>query len=161
MKGFYSDTFKLPLPERHRFPMVKYSMLRERVARDGIRGSGELRTPRAVTDEEILRATTRWHRRYLVPANARRRPGGGARRRGCGSRPGRPARPALRDEIRPRRTRADRPRNLQGARDPGHGNDGGYARRVENTVEVHFQSIRRATDLLERSVGEPTEAHHR
>ena len=58
MKGFYSDTFKLPLPERHRFPMVKYSMLRERVARDGICGPGELLTPRAVTDEEILGAHT-------------------------------------------------------------------------------------------------------
>jgi acetoin utilization deacetylase AcuC-like enzyme len=36
--------------------MAKYSMLRERVAADGICGPGELRTPRAVTDEEILRA---------------------------------------------------------------------------------------------------------
>jgi acetoin utilization deacetylase AcuC-like enzyme len=56
MKVFYSDHFVLPLPEGHRFPMVKYSMLRERVARDGICGPGELLTPRAVTDQEILRA---------------------------------------------------------------------------------------------------------
>ena len=56
MKVFYSDHFVLPLPEGHRFPMVKYSMMRERVARDGICGPGELRTPRAVRDEEILRA---------------------------------------------------------------------------------------------------------
>jgi acetoin utilization deacetylase AcuC-like enzyme len=56
MKVFYSDHFVLPLPEGHRFPMVKYSMLRERVARDGICGPVELLTPRAVTDEEILRA---------------------------------------------------------------------------------------------------------
>jgi acetoin utilization deacetylase AcuC-like enzyme len=56
MKVFYSDHFVLPLPEGHRFPMVKYSMLRERIARDGICGPGELSTPRAVTDEEILRA---------------------------------------------------------------------------------------------------------
>ncbi|MDQ3603781.1 MAG: histone deacetylase [Actinomycetota bacterium] len=56
MKVFYSDHFVLPLPEGHRFPMVKYSMLRERVARDGICGPGELLTPRAVTEEEILRA---------------------------------------------------------------------------------------------------------
>jgi acetoin utilization deacetylase AcuC-like enzyme len=54
VKVFYSDHFVLPLPEGHRFPMVKYSMLRERVARDGICGPGELRTPRAVRDEEIL-----------------------------------------------------------------------------------------------------------
>jgi acetoin utilization deacetylase AcuC-like enzyme len=58
MKVFYSDHFVLPLPEGHRFPMVKYSLLRERVARDGICSQGELRTPRAVTDEEILRAHT-------------------------------------------------------------------------------------------------------
>ena len=56
MKVLYSDHFVLPLPEGHRFPMSKYSMLRQRVAADGICGPGELRTPRAVTDEEILRA---------------------------------------------------------------------------------------------------------
>jgi acetoin utilization deacetylase AcuC-like enzyme len=56
MKIFYSDHFVLPLQEGHRFPMSKYSLLRERVAADGICGPGELRTPRAVTDEEILRA---------------------------------------------------------------------------------------------------------
>jgi acetoin utilization deacetylase AcuC-like enzyme len=56
LKVFYSDHFVLPLPEGHRFPMIKYSMLRERVARDGICGPGELLTPRAVTDQEILRA---------------------------------------------------------------------------------------------------------
>ena len=56
MKAFYSDQFVLPLPEGHRFPMVKYSMLRERVAASDICGPGELRVPRAATDEEILRA---------------------------------------------------------------------------------------------------------
>jgi acetoin utilization deacetylase AcuC-like enzyme len=56
MKVFYSDRFVLPLPENHRFPMVKYSLLRERVALDGICGPGDLRTPRAVTDGDILRA---------------------------------------------------------------------------------------------------------
>ena len=56
MKVFYSDQFVLPLPEGHRFPMKKYSMLRERVAEGGICGPGELRVPHAVTDEEILRA---------------------------------------------------------------------------------------------------------
>ncbi len=56
MKVFYSDQFVLPLPEGHRFPMKKYSMLRERVAEGGICGPGELRAPHAVTDEEILRA---------------------------------------------------------------------------------------------------------
>src|ERR671916_1257965 len=56
MNVFYSDQFVLPLPEGHRFPMKKYSMLRERVAADDICENGELRAPHAVTDEEILRA---------------------------------------------------------------------------------------------------------
>jgi acetoin utilization deacetylase AcuC-like enzyme len=56
VKVFYSDHFVLPLPEGHRFPMKKYSMLRERVERSGICENGELRAPHAVTDEEILRA---------------------------------------------------------------------------------------------------------
>ena len=56
MKVFYSDQFVLPLPEGHRFPMNKYSMLRQRVAESDICGPDELRTPHAVTDEEILRA---------------------------------------------------------------------------------------------------------
>ena len=56
LKVFYSDTFVLPLPEGHRFPMRKYSMLRERVADSDVCGPGELRVPRAVTDREILRA---------------------------------------------------------------------------------------------------------
>ena len=33
MRCFYSDTFVLPLPEGHRFPMAKYSGLRERLLR--------------------------------------------------------------------------------------------------------------------------------
>ena len=31
MKVFYTDHFVLPLPDGHRFPMRKYSMLREAV----------------------------------------------------------------------------------------------------------------------------------
>ncbi len=34
MKAFYSDHFVLPLPEGHRFPMVKYRLLRDRVANE-------------------------------------------------------------------------------------------------------------------------------
>ena len=36
MKAFYSDTFVLPLPEQHRFPMAKYRLLRERLVGEGI-----------------------------------------------------------------------------------------------------------------------------
>ncbi|MDP9411714.1 MAG: histone deacetylase [Actinomycetota bacterium] len=56
MNVFYSDHFVLPLPEGHRFPMVKYSMLRERVAESGVCGAGELRVAEPVSDREILRA---------------------------------------------------------------------------------------------------------
>jgi len=56
MKVFYSDRFMLPLPEGHRFPMEKYSMLRERVEQAGICGPDEMRVPHAATDKEILRA---------------------------------------------------------------------------------------------------------
>jgi acetoin utilization deacetylase AcuC-like enzyme len=34
MKAFYSDHFVLPLPEGHRFPMAKYSMLREELVQE-------------------------------------------------------------------------------------------------------------------------------
>ena len=39
MQAFYADHFVLQLPEGHRFPMQKYRMLRERVAKElpGIR----------------------------------------------------------------------------------------------------------------------------
>ena len=66
LKVFYSDRFVLPLPEGHRFPMVKYSMLRERVETAGICGPGELRVPRPVSDEEILRAHARGYLRQIV-----------------------------------------------------------------------------------------------
>ena len=56
VKVFYSDRFVLPLPEGHRFPMKKYSMLRERVEQGDICEPGELRVPQAVKDDEILRA---------------------------------------------------------------------------------------------------------
>ncbi|HSK98878.1 MAG TPA: histone deacetylase [Rubrobacteraceae bacterium] len=56
MKVFYSDHFVLPLPEGHRFPMVKYSMLRAWVEASGICAPGEMRVPEPVSDAEVLRA---------------------------------------------------------------------------------------------------------
>ncbi|MBO9324467.1 MAG: histone deacetylase [Roseiflexus sp.] len=55
MKLFYSDTFVLPLPEGHRFPITKYAMLRERASAEGL---GELIVPAAADDRDILRAHT-------------------------------------------------------------------------------------------------------
>jgi acetoin utilization deacetylase AcuC-like enzyme len=36
VRAFYSDHFVLPLPEGHKFPMAKYSRLRERIIAEGI-----------------------------------------------------------------------------------------------------------------------------
>ncbi len=66
LKVFYSDHFVLPLPEGHRFPMAKYSMLRERVAASGICGPDDLREPRAVSNGKILRAHERGYLRQVV-----------------------------------------------------------------------------------------------
>jgi acetoin utilization deacetylase AcuC-like enzyme len=66
VKVFYSDHFVLPLPEGHRFPMTKYSVLRERVAGSSVCGPNELREPEAVTDEEILRAHSPDYLRRVV-----------------------------------------------------------------------------------------------
>lgn len=56
MQIFYSDTFVLPLPPGHRFPMPKYAMLRERVAAAGLVPPERLRVPHAADDAELARA---------------------------------------------------------------------------------------------------------
>ncbi|OLD19624.1 MAG: histone deacetylase [Acidobacteria bacterium 13_1_40CM_3_65_5] len=48
MKAFYSDTFVLPLPEHHRFPMTKYRLVRERLLDEGILSPADLRVPDAI-----------------------------------------------------------------------------------------------------------------
>lgn len=55
MKAYYNDTFVLPLPDGHRFPMSKYRLLRERIVQDGILAQENLIVPDAATDEAILR----------------------------------------------------------------------------------------------------------
>ncbi|ABU59498.1 histone deacetylase family protein [Roseiflexus castenholzii] len=55
MKLFYSDSFVLPLPEGHRFPIAKYALLRERAAAEGL---GDLILPEAADDRTLLRAHT-------------------------------------------------------------------------------------------------------
>ena len=52
VRAFYCDHFVLPLPEGHRFPMEKYALLRERIARDP---SLTLSVPDAATEEALLR----------------------------------------------------------------------------------------------------------
>jgi len=55
LKLFYSDTFELPLPDRHRFPMSKYRLLRERILQDSIASQCELILPAAATNEQLSR----------------------------------------------------------------------------------------------------------
>jgi acetoin utilization deacetylase AcuC-like enzyme len=55
MKAFYSGDFVLPLPADHRFPMRKYSRLRERLLEERILTEADLIVPPAATDEDILR----------------------------------------------------------------------------------------------------------
>ncbi len=58
MRAFYSDTFVLPLPPGHRFPMEKYALLRERVLAEGIVPPDRLHVPEPATVVELARAHT-------------------------------------------------------------------------------------------------------
>lgn len=53
---FYTDHFELPLPEKHRFPMAKYRLLREAVQSELARRPGQLQVPDAATDAELVLA---------------------------------------------------------------------------------------------------------
>jgi acetoin utilization deacetylase AcuC-like enzyme len=53
VRVFYTDSFVLPLPEGHKFPMSKYARLRERVQQAGLVSNGDLCVPRAATDDEL------------------------------------------------------------------------------------------------------------
>jgi acetoin utilization deacetylase AcuC-like enzyme len=58
MKVLYSDRFLVPLPEGHRFPMPKYSLLRQSVIESGLIPPQDfIEAPRA-TDEQLLRVHT-------------------------------------------------------------------------------------------------------
>lgn len=54
MKAFYSDLFEFPLPEGHRFPIRKYSILRRRLTEECIISPEDQYIPKAATDSEIL-----------------------------------------------------------------------------------------------------------
>ena len=53
MKAFYSDTFVLPLPEHHRFPMTKYRLLRERLVDEGILSARDLHVPEPISWDDL------------------------------------------------------------------------------------------------------------
>ena len=56
MQLHYSDTFVLPLPPGHRFPMRKYALLREALAQSGLFAAEDFRIPPAASDVELLHA---------------------------------------------------------------------------------------------------------
>lgn len=56
MKAFYSDTFVLPLPDSHRFPMAKYRLLRERLVAEHVLTADELFVPAPVARADLLLA---------------------------------------------------------------------------------------------------------
>ena len=53
MRAFYTDRFVLPLPEGHRFPMVKYRRVRERCLAEGILSPADLAEPPAAGWDEL------------------------------------------------------------------------------------------------------------
>ncbi len=55
MRAYYCDTFVLPLPEGHFFPMDKYRLLRERVLAQSSSLAIELCLPPAIDDQDLLR----------------------------------------------------------------------------------------------------------
>ena len=59
MQLFYTDIFVLPLPVGHRFPMEKYSRLRESLLASGEFSASDFYLPHAATDEELARAHDR------------------------------------------------------------------------------------------------------
>ncbi|NWG20782.1 MAG: histone deacetylase [Chloroflexi bacterium] len=65
MRIYYSDTFALPLPEGHRFPIAKYALLREQVVAER---SGDLFIAEAAADADILRAHDRDYLRRMQSA---------------------------------------------------------------------------------------------
>lgn len=79
MRAFYSDTFVLPLPAGHRFPMEKYSRLREALLAQRVLDEQELSVPEpaawdalrlAHADEYVEAVAT-----GTLPADAQRRIG--------------------------------------------------------------------------------------
>lgn len=53
MKAFYSDSFVLPLPVHHRFPMAKYRLLRERLVAEQVLAADDLQIPDPISWEDL------------------------------------------------------------------------------------------------------------
>jgi len=55
LKIFYTDTFPIPLPEKHGFPKDKYPLLRNKIS-TRLAGKVDMQIPMPASDEAILRA---------------------------------------------------------------------------------------------------------
>lgn len=54
LKVFYTDKYRVPLPDSHRFPMTKYRLTREYLIANNVLKESELFEPDIATEEEIL-----------------------------------------------------------------------------------------------------------
>ncbi len=64
LKIAYSDIFKYSVPEKHRFPMQKYTMIPERLLSEGTITQDNFFAPRRLSEAEILTTHTSeyWHK---------------------------------------------------------------------------------------------------
>jgi acetoin utilization deacetylase AcuC-like enzyme len=58
VRAFFCDTYAVPLPEGHRFPMPKYRMLRESLLSQGVLGEEELTESEVIDRASLLLAHT-------------------------------------------------------------------------------------------------------
>ena len=54
MHASYSDRYVIKLPDNHRFPIIKYSMIRDRLVAGGTLGPGQVVEPELAAREDIL-----------------------------------------------------------------------------------------------------------
>lgn len=59
MDVYYHDLFTFPLPPKHRFPIQKYKLLRQRLVREGIISVENLHIPEPASDEQLMMVHTR------------------------------------------------------------------------------------------------------
>ena len=63
LKIAYSDIFRYSVPEKHRFPMQKYTMIPERLLAEGTIKADNFFAPARLSEDEILttHTTDYWH----------------------------------------------------------------------------------------------------
>jgi acetoin utilization deacetylase AcuC-like enzyme len=76
LKIAYSEIFRYSVPEKHRFPMQKYTMIPERLLAEGTITNANFFAPSKLTEDEILTTHTAdyWHKlktQTLTPKEAR------------------------------------------------------------------------------------------